>query len=241
MYFTKRFLKSNRFHLFQTGTTLTHANLSKWLVCFCLVKVRNQFVKGGQAEMTSNQIAYANYVESRRHNEATETETNRANVAREVETHRSNVAVETETARHNLAFEAETNRHNVAVEKETHRANKANEAIGWYNASTNRMNAQTNAYAAATQARNVDSMISQREVQNWATEQNVKQGYQSLDIQGKNAYTNERNADTNRYNAVTERGKAISSELRGWKSAVQSDVEGFTKTFQNIARNVLGG
>lgn len=66
--------------------------------------------------MTGNQIRYAEYVEGKRHNQATEAETYRSNRANEIETNRHNVVTETETNRHNVTTEQELNRHNLATE-----------------------------------------------------------------------------------------------------------------------------
>lgn len=87
--------------------------------------------------MTTNQIAYWNYVENARNHFATEVEMRRANEARERETHRSNLANEAilreknlltsmanqENERANKARELETNRSNVTNEKERERVN----------------------------------------------------------------------------------------------------------------------
>lgn len=103
--------------------------------------------------MTRNQIAYQEYVERKRANEAGErltgardaetarsnreqerltserqAEQRRANLANEAETNRSNLAREFETNRANLAKEQETYRANIEREKETARANQAREA-----------------------------------------------------------------------------------------------------------------
>lgn len=130
--------------------------------------------------MTHNQIEYANYKESKRHNIAGETELNRHNVVTEYETARHNVETENigwanlaETKRHNQADETETHRYHTASEaieksklSETTRHNKVVEqidsyrtvnevAIGYQNASTNAYNAQTNAYNAQTNRGNM--------------------------------------------------------------------------------------
>lgn len=91
--------------------------------------------------MTGNQIAYANLVESNRHNVVTESETNRHNVVSENETARHNYATEFETNRHNVITENETQRHNISTEEldwfnanEGARHNRASENLGWFNA-----------------------------------------------------------------------------------------------------------
>ena len=84
--------------------------------------------------MTQNQIAYQNYVE-----------TKRANQARENETHRSNVVNETENERFHRASIAETNRANVARESETNRSNLANEML---KATEIRTRSEDNRYSA---------------------------------------------------------------------------------------------
>lgn len=73
--------------------------------------------------MTQNQLGYANYVESARHNRVTEQETQRHNVVTENETQRHNIEGERETNRHNIITENETQRHNVVTENETARHN----------------------------------------------------------------------------------------------------------------------
>lgn len=102
--------------------------------------------------MTANQIAYANYLETKRSNLAAEnlrrkeldeaarshvageTETNRHNLVTEglssmdiLENRRANLARETETNRANLAQETEAKRSHLANEEETRRANQARE------------------------------------------------------------------------------------------------------------------
>lgn len=79
-------------------------------------------LKGGKP-MTQNQLGYANYVESARHNRVTEQETQRHNVVTENETQRHNVEGERETNRHNVITENEIQRHNVVTENETARHN----------------------------------------------------------------------------------------------------------------------
>lgn len=81
--------------------------------------------------MTANQIAYWNYVESNRHNLATEKENTRSNLAREREQNRSNLSQEQisregnairQTSNlindaHYLRSDSEANRHNLAMER----------------------------------------------------------------------------------------------------------------------------
>lgn len=85
--------------------------------------------------MTQNQIAYLNFLESKRHNVVGERETGRHNVAGEAETQRHNLVGESETARHNQQTEilqsgtlTETIRHNKQGESETSRHNLATES-----------------------------------------------------------------------------------------------------------------
>lgn len=75
--------------------------------------------------MTKNQIDYWNYVESNRHNLATERETRRANQERELETNRSNLANENLKAKQL----AETIRINTINANEAQRANRAREDL----------------------------------------------------------------------------------------------------------------
>nr|AVX53618.1 putative ORF1 [Marmot picobirnavirus] len=72
--------------------------------------------------MTRNQIAYWEYVETGRHNLATEKETNRHNLATEQEIYRHNVATEGETYRHNVA----TEQYNLSVLQEQKVVNHRN-------------------------------------------------------------------------------------------------------------------
>lgn len=89
--------------------------------------------------MTSNQIKFGEYVETVRHNKATETETQRANLAKETETARSDLAKEAENKRANMAKEAEDkryhdmiNEYNFSYLSETGRHNKAVEELNQY-------------------------------------------------------------------------------------------------------------
>lgn len=86
--------------------------------------------------MTQNQIAYWNYQETKRSNQAREGENKRHNINAETETNRHNLASESidlsslyETNRANLAKEKENTRANQARERETHRSNLVNEGL----------------------------------------------------------------------------------------------------------------
>lgn len=115
--------------------------------------------------MTANQIAYANYVESNRHNLASESETSKHNRTTE------DVAYKnwSEVVRHNKVGEGETHRHNVQNElfnigtlNENIRHNKRSETISDkqanaalsqartadYNATTDRLYKQAKSYEA---------------------------------------------------------------------------------------------
>lgn len=74
----------------------------------------NQVVEGIQKQDANTR--YYQYLESQRHNIASESETARSNLAREQEIHRSNLANEAEINRANLAREFETQRHNKSTE-----------------------------------------------------------------------------------------------------------------------------
>lgn len=89
-----------------------------------------------EVDMTQNQIQFANYVESNRHNLATENETHRSNVANLGEVKRNNKAVLKETHQHNSRTRKEIKRHNKATERltgkdisEKKRHNKATESL----------------------------------------------------------------------------------------------------------------
>lgn len=100
--------------------------------------------------MTQNQIAYWNYRELQRSNQARELENSRSNRARETETRRSNLATEKETARSNLARELETVRSNTARERETRRSNLAQEVeFGRHNAATEQAQRDANRISSA--------------------------------------------------------------------------------------------
>lgn len=93
--------------------------------------------------MTSNQIAYLNYKESKRSNQAREAETFRNNFVTSEETHRHNVTTEHLS---NLDLN-ETKRHNLATEglgalnyKETVRSHKAGERLTGADQSISRSN-----------------------------------------------------------------------------------------------------
>lgn len=80
--------------------------------------------------MTTNQVAYWNYVENSRNHRNMEWETHRANLAKEAETHRANKAQE-DIANRNLTLTtadiAEKIRSNKVKEMETQRSNQVNE------------------------------------------------------------------------------------------------------------------
>lgn len=107
--------------------------------------------------MTGNQIAYANYLENKRHNVSTEGETSRSNRAREAETTRHNVATERETWRHNTAQQTYWNQSIQNAQNslaETIRHNQANEVNQRYGAELSAgasKYASDKSYAANTQ------------------------------------------------------------------------------------------
>nr|UDL14567.1 MAG: hypothetical protein [Picobirnavirus sp.] len=154
-------------------------------------------------------------------------ETARSNLARETETHRANVAQETETARANRAREAET-----------HRSNVANEGIGWYNASTNRVNAQTNAYNAETnrlaQQETARANLV-REAQNHAS---LIQGASNITLTAERNRIAQQDADTKRMEAETHANTAAAQinlwatqgDLNKAKTAESESVKKYTDT-----------
>jgi multidrug efflux pump subunit AcrA (membrane-fusion protein) len=106
--------------------------------------------------MTQNQIAYMNALETKRHNQMTENEAMRSNMAKEgLEKRGQNIS-----QAHYLRSDLEAARANRAQEQlketaigvdyaklaETHRSNLAQESIGRYNATTNRIKANSGAY-----------------------------------------------------------------------------------------------
>ncbi len=138
--------------------------------------------------MTHNQIEYANYKESKRHNIAGETELNRHNVVTEYETARHNV----ETENIGWANLSETKRHNQADEVETHRYHTANESIERSKLSEttrhNKVSEQIDSYRAANE---------------------IAIGYQNASTNAYNAQTNRGNMRINEYNANTNRKSAL--------------------------------
>lgn len=116
--------------------------------------------------MTTNQLRYAELLETRRNHLVTEAqgqqaadETARSHMANE----RYNYAYLGETTRHNVATETENNRHNVSTEQisrdslqETTRHNMATENLGWAQlAETRRYNTGSLANAATNAAANM--------------------------------------------------------------------------------------
>lgn len=149
--------------------------------------------------MTHNQIDYANYKESQRHNLAGEAEMTRHNVVTEYETARHNVETEhlgwatlSETKRHNVADETEIHRYHVATEQidrnrlaETVRHNTATERIDSYRA--------VNEVAIGYQ--NAES----NRIKSIADRENAKTNRGNMRINEKNAFTNEKAAKNKAY------------------------------------------
>lgn len=128
--------------------------------------------------MTKTEVDFANYVESKRANQARETETNRSNLANEAENVRSHQASEQEASRHNRVTESETERsnkkkealqrnsnkiasrtqkeqvrHNRVTESETERANRSKEALTKYTTDINSADSRYKTDAEATSSR----------------------------------------------------------------------------------------
>lgn len=134
--------------------------------------------------MTQHQINYWTYDETKRHNRAVEDETKRNNIVVANEVTRHNLVTEGETQRHNVVTEGESARHNRATEGLQHesnviqdshfqrmdaeqvRNNRANNAISWYNASTQRdmtdSNIERNKYQNVTDIYRADVYDSEK-------------------------------------------------------------------------------
>lgn len=134
--------------------------------------------------MTTNQIAFQNLVETKRHNLATEQQ-NAANLAYQYaylgESGRHNVATESEASRHNqsqeqlqawanalnklsidnnyaLGLEQNEIRWNQqTIDRQNAITNRINSETAKYNAEINQQNAETNAYNASTNAKSVEN------------------------------------------------------------------------------------
>lgn len=150
-------------------------------------------MKGGFI-MTANQINYQRHLEESRHNRVSEAEAQRAAIAALQETRRHSQASVGETYRHNLAWESDQatknaiNQNHFALSlAEQQRASMAQEAVGWYNASTNRINANTQIAHVGNQ---------------------YQVGYMNAQTGYTNAQTAKRQAGTSQYQAETQRGSA---------------------------------
>ena len=137
--------------------------------------------------MTHNQIEYQKHLEQMRHNRAVEDETKRNNIVVSGETNRHNVVTEREVGRHNLVTEdvakqsniinqihyermdTENERRNRAVEAETNRHNMAIEYSDLLKATSS----QTQAAAAASQARTASSLVGATYMQAEAAQANA--------------------------------------------------------------------
>lgn len=116
--------------------------------------------------MTSNSIAYANLVETQRHN---------------AEQEKAKVAEIAEARRHNLQYELEQNRHNLALESETNRSNMESESINRKkNAITDTYNQQQvllQGYNAETQRVHFTNLDNQAAINQsfneWSTQKNL--------------------------------------------------------------------
>lgn len=144
--------------------------------------------------MTHNQIEYANYKESKRHNIAGEAETQRHNVVTEYEVARHNV----ETERLGWANLNEETRHHIADETETHRYHTASEAV-----ERNRL-AEVQRHNKVTES--IDSYRTLNEVQigyQNASSNRIKalSDYENSKTNRGNMRINEKNAKTNEFAA----------------------------------------
>lgn len=164
--------------------------------------------------MTNNQIAYWNYVENARHNQAMEAEANRANRAQEREQQRSHRASEviarqgnSINASFNEARAEETRRHNYATEiasVESLANERARTELGYYSSNMGVESAKINAgvgYAnVALGYANLGELNRSHRMQEGIAARGVL-------TQEKNANTNYLNASTNAANYVLNRQK----------------------------------
>lgn len=164
--------------------------------------------------MTHNQIEYANYRESKRHNLAGEAENQRHNVVTEYETARHDV----ETENLGWANLKETTRHDVAEETEIHRYHTATEAIERSKvAETSRHNKVTesiDSYRAVNEVKIGYQNAGSNRIQALASYENSKTNRGNMRINEQNARTNlfaaqnkayvdKLNAQINAFNAKT--------------------------------------
>lgn len=169
-------------------------------------------------------LGFDSLAETSRHNLATETETNRHNLVterqtwasiwnqgRQIEVQNRSVSVQernvAETERANRAREAlqqQANWIQAGGLTETIRTHRANEAIGMFNAQTERSRLDLARQQFEVQsAQGWQSLANQR----FANETNRMNAFTNA----RNAATNERNADTNRINAYTNIADTISN------------------------------
>jgi len=191
--------------------------------------------------MLAVQVQYWSLQEDKRHNRATEYETNRHNVSVETETHRHNVETEllgnrslNETIRHNVATESYWNR----SLNETIRHNRETEAVGWYNAGSQRISANAALLSANANVRNAETNF-QRMRNDYAL------GLQANNISLFNAQTQDRLAtvqekrlavDTDRYNAEIAQGWATIMNNQARTNIQQSELELNQQRFEHSKR-----
>lgn len=177
--------------------------------------------------MTANQINYQRHLEESRHNRVSEAEAQRAAIAALQETRRHSQASVGETYRHNLAWESDQatknaiNQNHFALSlAEQQRASMAQEAVGWYNASTNRINANTqithvgNQYQvgymnAQTAKRQAGTSQYQAETQRYSSKAQAAAAIEQAAAATSQAASAAARATTSQYSAETDRGKMI--------------------------------
>lgn len=180
--------------------------------------------------MTQNQIAYAQFLESGRHNLATEQETHRSNVTNEDisyknydETKRHNQAGEQETQRHNVAGEKENRRHNITTEGEARRHNIKTES------QTDDVNRETNRHNLATEQlgsnelgetkRHNQATESETGRHNLATEQQSR-----AELEESKRRTDTTNATTIKSAQITAKGRVEASTVSALATKYVADM-----------------
>nr|AVA30670.1 hypothetical protein [Picobirnavirus sp.] len=173
--------------------------------------------------MTKNQIDYWNYVEGKRHNQATEVELERSHRATEEISSKYNDSVIElrgqelgETSRHNVAVETETKRSNLAKEKETAEHNDEMENIGYMQAAA----AQTSAGAALISAQAAQMNA---ETNRYSTKQSIRETQRhNAAVERNTQYANvtqrthydRTDAESARHNVATENATDRSLDIQ---------------------------
>lgn len=216
--------------------------------------------------MTSNQIAYANVQESKRHNQAVETETNRHQVMQEKLANWQNAINKWQVAVNNLHYtrmDAETERANRAREAynyqalgETYRSNVANEGL---KDAANRINAasvaeqrrhqmaseqETSRHQKAVEAEQVrydDAMIGKLNSDTGYTESKTKsEDYSRTFILPTQPALNQSQTGLNTMKADTEVSVRFRNVMAGFSDGINA-VSNLFGTITNVIKPVSPG